>query len=81
VHAPGVVTVLASAPRRRGRRDLAGRLGVAAAAASAPMEQGAPSKAVRGGGGSSPERRCSVEAVEDASGGGVQWQRGSSGDR
>jgi hypothetical protein len=77
--APGVVTALASAPRRHGQRDLAGVLGVAVVAASAPMELG-------GGGGqggrgrSSPERRRVVESAEDASGGGVQRRRGSSGD-
>jgi hypothetical protein len=38
------------AARWRGRRDLAGGLGVAAVVASAPMEQGGtPSKAVEGG--------------------------------
>jgi hypothetical protein len=53
VRAPGVVTMPVSAlgaARWHGRRDLAGRLGVAAAVASAPIEHGCASgKAVGGG--------------------------------
>jgi hypothetical protein len=73
----GVVTAPASTSGWHRRCDLADGLGVATVAALAPMEKGVG--AGQGGRGrSSPKRRRGVETVEDASGGGVQWRRGSS---
>jgi hypothetical protein len=75
---PGVVTAPACTPQWRDQRDLDDGLGVAAAAASAHMEQGGHTE--QGGQGrSSPEQRRGVEPVEDALSGGVQRLRGSSG--